>query len=413
MALETNSQFDFFKQIQIDDDGNLLVSITNFSGGSSFDSGGTMNGNLIVNGDLTVTGTTYLQGLSATSITATTITSPSILWDKVDSVIYPKDSDVTGIGNTNGLAHGTNITMSNNTSSAVIASNLGDVRKSTNSLIGSSNSSSIYNTERSSIFSSDASFIGVNTGTSSGERNAIIASESSTILNAGSSAYYGIYNSLILGSENSDIIATNESGETTERVILLGMKDYTVDNAPGVHVENLYITSGATADYVWTSTDSSGQGYWAASNTSFTAVTYLDCEDATPATIEIALDGGGASTVGFEYNANGGYVGGVQTPAKTHPYKVDSLDVGSAYTFSGEINVLSISQLTQDASVVLPSYPIRDFYVVKDKTGNAGTYPISISAGSTLINGESSYTINLGTKPSITFLWDGVEYITI
>jgi len=145
---------------------------------------------------------------------------------------------------------------------------------------------------------------------------------------------------------------------------------------------------------------------------SFTAVTFLDCSSAVAGSVEIALDSNGADEVGFEYNADGGFCGGVPTPAKEHPYKVDR-SANSAYTFSGEINVLSISELTQDAAVTLPEYPVRDFYVVKDKTGNAGTYEITVSAGDKTINGESNYIINTGTKPSVTFLWDGEEYITI
>jgi hypothetical protein len=140
---------------------------------------------------------------------------------------------------------------------------------------------------------------------------------------------------------------------------------------------------------------------------------YLDAQDANQSTPDFILDGGSGATVGFELNINNGLVGGEANPDGYHPYKVDLLNSGTAYTFSGEINVLSIGTLTAATTVTLPTVPLRDFYVVKDKTGNAGTYPISISAGSTLINGESSYTINISTKPSITFLYDGVEFITI
>lgn len=408
MALEINSQFDFFKNVKLDDDGNLLVSITNGLTGDYLPlSGGTVTGD-----------TTFTAGLTANSLSST-----SILWSKVDGVIYTKDSDTSGAGNTNGISHGSTLTMSNSTNSAIVASNTGDIRRSTNSSVVGSNASSVFNTQRSSVIASDASVIGEDIGTSTGQRNSIIASETSSILNAGLAAYYGVYNTAIIGSENSDIRATNAIGETTERIVLLGMKDY-ITNAQGVHIENLYITSGASAGKVWTSVGTDGRGEWADTLTGdFLPLTggtmsgltfyYLDCKASTTVTPDFILDGGSGATIAFEVNINGGIVGGASEPDGHHPYKVDLLSSGTAYTFSGEINVLSISTLTADTTVTLPAIPSKDFYVVKDKTGNAGTYPISIGAGGTLINGASSYIINLNTKPSITFLYDGEEYITI
>ena len=140
--------------------------------------------------------------------------------------------------------------------------------------------------------------------------------------------------------------------------------------------------------------------------------TTFDCSGAT-VVVDATLDGGSGATLDFEYNVNCGFVGRASEPDKNSPYRIDRLAIGSAYTFSDNLNVLSIASLTQDATVTLPSTPNYSFYVVKDKTGNAGTYPITVSAGDITINGETNYIINLNTKPSITFLWDGEEYITI
>jgi hypothetical protein len=97
-----------------------------------------------------------------------------------------------------------------------------------------------------------------------------------------------------------------------------------------------------------------------------------------------------------------------------HPYKVDLLSSGNYYSFSGEVNVLSVKNLTSDTSIVLPSYPKDGFYVVKDKSGNAGLYKITVSVeGGGTIDGETEYIININTKPSITFLYDSDGYIVI
>lgn len=143
-----------------------------------------------------------------------------------------------------------------------------------------------------------------------------------------------------------------------------------------------------------------------------TTSTIFDCGGAS-VIISDTLDGGSGSTLDFEYNANNGTVALATEPEKSYPYKVDRLTSGSAYTFSGEINVLSIDTLTQNTTINLPQFANNNFYTVKDNTGNAGIYAITVEAGNKTINGEDSYIINIGTKPSITFLWNGVEYITI
>lgn len=51
MALEINDQFDFFKAVQLDDDGNLLVKITNLTGATGnnyYTTGATLSGTTII-----------------------------------------------------------------------------------------------------------------------------------------------------------------------------------------------------------------------------------------------------------------------------------------------------------------------------------------------------------------------------
>lgn len=63
--MEINNQYDFFQNVQLDADGNLLVSIVNFTGGTS---GGTLSGNYLPLSGGTVTGpTNFTSNLSATT----------------------------------------------------------------------------------------------------------------------------------------------------------------------------------------------------------------------------------------------------------------------------------------------------------------------------------------------------------
>lgn len=127
----------------------------------------------------------------------------------------------------------------------------------------------------------------------------------------------------------------------------------------------------------------------------------------------LSFDGGSGATLDYGYILDCGYVGGTAYPAKNTPYRIDRNSPGSGYTFSDNLNVLAIDTLNQELSVILPENPNYSFYIVKDKTGNAELYPITVSATNKTINNEENYIINIKTKPSITFLWDGEEYITI
>lgn len=52
MPIEINDQFDFFKNVQLDDEGNLLVSIVNLTGGTGGDNyyttGATLSGATVI-----------------------------------------------------------------------------------------------------------------------------------------------------------------------------------------------------------------------------------------------------------------------------------------------------------------------------------------------------------------------------
>lgn len=138
----------------------------------------------------------------------------------------------------------------------------------------------------------------------------------------------------------------------------------------------------------------------------------IDSGGAT-ATFDATLDGGSGATMDFEYNVNNGYVGRASLPVKESPYKIERIAPGSAYTFSDNLNMLSITELTQECNVVLPEFPNYSTYIVKDSSGDSYLYPITVSAGRRTINGEENYIINIKNKASITFLWDGNEFITI
>jgi hypothetical protein len=70
MSQEINSQFDFFKAVQLDNEGNLLVSIVNLTGGTGdnyYTTGVTLSGTVLTfdRNDLPAAYTVNLSGITA------------------------------------------------------------------------------------------------------------------------------------------------------------------------------------------------------------------------------------------------------------------------------------------------------------------------------------------------------------
>ena len=102
-------------------------------------------------------------------------------------------------------------------------------------------------------------------------------------------------------------------------------------------------------------------------------------------------------------------------PINKSPYNTYVLTAGTSYSFSGIINTLSVNKTVGSATQVnLPSNPnTNDFFIVKDRKGDSKTNPITVSGVTKTIDGSTSYVIKLKDKPSLTFLFDGEEYIVI
>ena len=102
-------------------------------------------------------------------------------------------------------------------------------------------------------------------------------------------------------------------------------------------------------------------------------------------------------------------------PLNKSPYNTYVLTAGTSYTFTGTVNTLSIYKTVGSSTQVnLPTNPsVNDFYIVKDRKGDSNLNPITVSGGTKTIDGATSYVIKLKTKPSLTFLFDGFEYIVI
>lgn len=281
MAEDINNQYDFFKAVQLDADGNLLVSIVNGLSGDYLPlSGGTVTGD-----------TVFTAGLTANSLS-----SNSILWEvrsqDNSGVIAPKTSVTTNPLNSNGVVMiggtGGQLACSDTNDSILVGRNSGIHKSDVSSSIGTT-SGQIYNSLNASIFASNNATIGEgSSGNLASFNNAIIgSSDASTIVPVGASTRK-IRNSAIIASKNVDV--NNILGEDTERILVLGMKDYTT-NKQGVHVENLYVTSGATKDYVLTA-EADGKAVWKAGGGGGN----LNVDGGNAASIPVAvnLDGGGA-----------------------------------------------------------------------------------------------------------------------
>lgn len=364
----------------------------------------------------TVTGeTTFTGGLSATTLTADTITSPSLFWVSKDQntnggVITTKDSNAASTLRcrssfiTGGRDGGNTIVMSDSVNCAIFAANDGDdIRKSNQSSIQTSQRSLIYNVDNSSIISSFNSAIGYTdlpVSTNLGDYNSIISSIDSTIYPLADNEF--INNSALIGCNNVEIFASNG-----ERVVAIGMKDYNTAGE-GLHVQNLYIHTGASENRVLASTGDNGRGLYKRLSEIY------DVYDGGGASqsVEDGLSGGTATSTMFFQDINGGSADG-ENPTGLKGYIKDRISDLASYIFSDPINLLSIKSLDKALDVTLPEAPQKQFYVVKDVSGEAGTYNITISSTNNTINGESNFIIDLNTKPSVTFFWDGAEYITI
>ena len=97
------------------------------------------------------------------------------------------------------------------------------------------------------------------------------------------------------------------------------------------------------------------------------------------------------------------------------PYETQILTAGTSYNFTGTINTISVFKTIGSATQInLPSSPsINSFYIVKDRKGDSKSNPITVSGGTKTIDGNTSYQIKANNKPSLTFLFDGQEYIVI
>jgi hypothetical protein len=99
------------------------------------------------------------------------------------------------------------------------------------------------------------------------------------------------------------------------------------------------------------------------------------------------------------------------------PYKTTILTGGTSYTFTDfkVVNTLSINKTTgSTTTVTLNQTPnVNDFYVVKDRKGDSFTNQIVITGGTYTIDGNASVIMKSKNNPSLTFLFDGSEYIII
>jgi hypothetical protein len=99
------------------------------------------------------------------------------------------------------------------------------------------------------------------------------------------------------------------------------------------------------------------------------------------------------------------------------PYKTTILTGETSYTFTDfkTVNTLSVNKITSSpTTVILNQTPsVNDFYVVKDRKGDSVLNNITVSGGTYTIDGNNTVVIKSNNKPSLTFLFDGSEYIII
>ena len=92
-------------------------------------------------------------------------------------------------------------------------------------------------------------------------------------------------------------------------------------------------------------------------------------------------------------------------------YTTISLTSSNTFTFSNSHNILKVNN-SSTSSVYLYSTPSRDQMFIVKSRHNSVIYPITIFGNGKLIDGLSSFTINV-QNASYNFLYDGNEYIII
>lgn len=102
-------------------------------------------------------------------------------------------------------------------------------------------------------------------------------------------------------------------------------------------------------------------------------------------------------------------------PINKSPYRTFILTAGTTFNFTGTVNTVSVNKtIGSTTQVNLSSNPaVDDFFVVKDRKGDSILNQITVSGGTKTIDGNTSYIIKANNKPSLTFLFDGSEYIVI
>lgn len=122
-----------------------------------------------------------------------------------------------------------------------------------------------------------------------------------------------------------------------------------------------------------------------------------------------------ATTIsGGTFYGDGSGLTNLPTPSN---YRAFRFTAGTSYTFTDftSVNTLNINKTTgSTTTVILNQVPnTNDFYIVKDGKGDSQFNPITVSGGTYTIDGNSTIQINKKNNPSLTFLFDGTEYIII
>jgi hypothetical protein len=104
-----------------------------------------------------------------------------------------------------------------------------------------------------------------------------------------------------------------------------------------------------------------------------------------------------------------------QPTGTTIGYSSYILTGGTFYEFSGGVNTVIVNKTVSSNTLInLPSSPEKDrIYVVTDRKGDSWKYPITVSGNTKYINGYPNIVIKIKNNPSLTFLYNGLEYIII